>query len=325
MPRRRGCHYGARRQPCGGRGDGGGDPPLQGHSPRSGNRSYRCQSNSRQHRRWADDNRGEIVGRHRQIRHEAHRRPPRLRRGAAGTGSVVHGGTGGRRREPHRARSSRHAGDPFRDRRLQSDRPSHFADDKDLRQSGNGRAHGRAYRRRSIARPYGGPVTGRGGGPDRLNARGDLKGRADRRGAVGLSRDECQSLRTFSLVWEGLMTENAARCVAVLGRIADAGLSKLASAGLRYVELPDHAPERFAVVGEADAIIVRMTPINEELLAAAPRLRIVSRHGVGYDTVDVNALTRRGIPLTVTGDVNSGAVAEHTLALILALAKRIPV
>ena len=121
------------------------------------------------------------------------------------------------------------------------------------------------------------------------------------------------------------MTENAARCVAVLGRIADAGLSKLAAAGLRYIELPDHAPERFAAVGEADAIIVRMTPIDEELLAAAPRLRIVSRHGVGYDTVDVNALTRRGIPLTVTGDVNSGAVAEHTLALILALAKRIPV
>jgi len=118
------------------------------------------------------------------------------------------------------------------------------------------------------------------------------------------------------------MTE-VGNCVLVLGRIADAGLERLSSVGFRSVPLPDHSSERFAAVREADAIIVRMTPIDEELLKAAPRLRIVSRHGVGYDTVDLAALTRRGIPLTVTGDVNSGAVAEHTMALILALAKRI--
>lgn len=120
------------------------------------------------------------------------------------------------------------------------------------------------------------------------------------------------------------MTEAGNCCVVVLGRIAEPGLARLASAGLRSVLLPDYSSERFAAVRDADAIIVRMTPIDEELLEAAPRLRIVSRHGVGYDTVDVAALTRRGIPLTVTGDVNSGAVAEHTMALILALAKRIP-
>lgn len=115
-----------------------------------------------------------------------------------------------------------------------------------------------------------------------------------------------------------------ARTILVLGKIADAGTRRLAShGGFALIERPDHAGERFADAADADAIIVRMTPIDRELLAKAPRLRFVARHGVGYDTVDVDALTERGIPLAVTGDVNSGAVAEHTLALMLAMAKRV--
>ncbi|MEJ5177120.1 hypothetical protein [Erwinia sp. MYb416] len=52
---------------------------------------------------------------------------------------------------------------------------------------------------------------------------------------------------------------------------------------------------------------------------------MVSRHGVGYDAVDVTALNQRGIPLTIVGDVNSLSVAEHTLALLLAVAKQVRV
>ena len=113
--------------------------------------------------------------------------------------------------------------------------------------------------------------------------------------------------------------------VAIFGKINDAGTERLKAAG-RYdlIERPDHADDRIAVASRADAIIVRMTKIDAELVDAAPKLAFVARHGVGYDTVDVEALTRRGIPLALTGDVNSGAVAEHTLALMLALAKRIP-
>src|SRR5439155_5642766 len=47
----------------------------------------------------------------------------------------------------------------------------------------------------------------------------------------------------------------------------------------------------------------------------------VSRHGVGYDAVDIAALNARGIPLAIVGDVNSRAVAEHTLMLMLAAAR----
>ena len=67
---------------------------------------------------------------------------------------------------------------------------------------------------------------------------------------------------------------------------------------------------------------MRTTPINQALLQHAPALRIVARHGVGYD-VDVPALTERNIPLAVTGEVNSVPVAEHTLALMLDLAKHV--
>ncbi len=57
-------------------------------------------------------------------------------------------------------------------------------------------------------------------------------------------------------------------------------------------------------------------------IAMAPNLRIVSRQGVGYDAVDVGALNARKLPLAIVGDVNSRAVAEHTLMLMLTAARR---
>lgn len=114
------------------------------------------------------------------------------------------------------------------------------------------------------------------------------------------------------------------RKVLVLGRIHDTGVAALREAGFDVAEHPDDPPDLQALVGDAVAIVVRTTRIDADLVAAAPELRIVARHGVGYDAVDVGALTGRGIPLALTGDVNSTAVAEHTLALMLALAKRIP-
>jgi len=112
--------------------------------------------------------------------------------------------------------------------------------------------------------------------------------------------------------------------ILILGKIHDAGLDLLrAEHELSITELPDHSPELKRHLSEAHAIIVRMTKIGAEEIAAAPGLKIVARHGVGYDTVDVEALTARGIPLTIVGNVNAVAVAEHALALMLALAKRV--
>jgi D-3-phosphoglycerate dehydrogenase len=73
---------------------------------------------------------------------------------------------------------------------------------------------------------------------------------------------------------------------------------------------------------DAHAIIARATPVNREMIDSARDLCVVSRHGVGYDLVDVARLTQRGIPLTIAIHSNALSVAEHTLYLILALAKR---
>ncbi|HEV2177196.1 MAG TPA: phosphoglycerate dehydrogenase [Terriglobia bacterium] len=78
-------------------------------------------------------------------------------------------------------------------------------------------------------------------------------------------------------------------------------------------------------IRDADALIVRSaTPVTAELLERAGRLRVVGRAGVGVDNVDLNAATRRGIVVMNTPGGNATSVAEHALALLLALARRIP-
>ena len=69
------------------------------------------------------------------------------------------------------------------------------------------------------------------------------------------------------------------------------------------------------------AILGGIAKFTARIVGNASRLKIVSRHGVGYDTVDVAALTAAGIPLTVTGTANSVTVAEHSLFFMMSLAK----
>ena len=76
-----------------------------------------------------------------------------------------------------------------------------------------------------------------------------------------------------------------------------------------------------AHIVDADAITLRDARLPAALLSAAPRLKVVSRHGVGYDNVPVDACTARGIPVTVVGPVNAVSVAEQTLLLMLAAAR----
>ena len=112
--------------------------------------------------------------------------------------------------------------------------------------------------------------------------------------------------------------------VLVLGKIHPAGIERLnAASGVTVEEAPDNPPRLLERLATTDAIVVRSTRIGPEVVAAAPKLAIVARVGVGYDTVDVAALTKRRIPLALVGDVNSDAVAEHVLALMLGLAHRL--
>ena len=68
---------------------------------------------------------------------------------------------------------------------------------------------------------------------------------------------------------------------------------------------------------DADAIIAGMEKVNDDFLDKAPILGIVARFGVGYDSVDVEACTKRGIHVAHTPGVLSGAVADLTWGLIL--------
>jgi phosphoglycerate dehydrogenase-like enzyme len=71
------------------------------------------------------------------------------------------------------------------------------------------------------------------------------------------------------------------------------------------------------------AIIAGGEPYTDRVLAGLPLLRIISRNGVGYDRVDVPAATRRGVAVTITPDANHQAVAEHAMALMLAVARSV--
>jgi D-3-phosphoglycerate dehydrogenase len=113
--------------------------------------------------------------------------------------------------------------------------------------------------------------------------------------------------------------------VLVAGRIHAAGIEILHHAkGVSFDMVDEVSTESYAPkIPDADALLIRTQPLPASVVAAAKRLRIVSRHGVGFDAIDVPALEARGISLTIVGDVNSRSVAEHTLAVILALTKRL--
>ncbi len=86
--------------------------------------------------------------------------------------------------------------------------------------------------------------------------------------------------------------------------------------------MDDPSPANIAArIPEADAAIIRNAKLDAQAIGRAGKLKVVSRHGVGFDNIDVDALTEKNIPLAVIGEANSPTVAEHTLAMILSLAK----
>jgi D-3-phosphoglycerate dehydrogenase len=91
---------------------------------------------------------------------------------------------------------------------------------------------------------------------------------------------------------------------------------------LTHDQLPDGLP---AALADADALVVRSAvQVDDALMASAPKLRVIGRAGVGVDNIDAEAATRRGIVVMNTPGANAVAVAELTLALMLALARKVP-
>ncbi len=103
-------------------------------------------------------------------------------------------------------------------------------------------------------------------------------------------------------------------------------LIEAAGATLHYMaSFPSaEAVAALAAAVQPAAILSRQGPVTAAAMAAAPGLRIVARHGVGVDDVDLAEAQRRGIVVTRAPGSNTQAVAEHTLALLLALVKTLP-
>ncbi|SUB02408.1 D-3-phosphoglycerate dehydrogenase [Pannonibacter phragmitetus] len=118
------------------------------------------------------------------------------------------------------------------------------------------------------------------------------------------------------------------RTILVTGPDLDPSAKKLlAEFGYEAVHTPPYADS--GVISEylkssgAVGIVSRMGRIDESVMAGAPHLRVISKHGVGVDNIDLEAAARRGIPVLVAAGANAVSVAEHAIALLLAVVKRI--
>ena len=122
------------------------------------------------------------------------------------------------------------------------------------------------------------------------------------------------------------MTKNArAPILLSLTTMHDAGLEILRSATeLRMASALDPATLQREVVG-ADALIIRTGGVvDAALLDKGTKLKVVGRHGVGYDQIDVPAATARGIQVVYTPGANTQSVAEHVYALMIGLSRHFP-
>ncbi|NBU15924.1 MAG: phosphoglycerate dehydrogenase, partial [Actinobacteria bacterium] len=114
--------------------------------------------------------------------------------------------------------------------------------------------------------------------------------------------------------------------ILVSEELAESGLAKMRAAGHEVDVRVGLSPEelRQAIKG-AHALVVRSaTNVDDALLAAGPDLIVVGRAGVGLDNVDIEAATRRGVMVANAPESNIVSAAEHTMAMLLAVARNVP-
>jgi len=113
--------------------------------------------------------------------------------------------------------------------------------------------------------------------------------------------------------------------VLVADDVSDSGLQPLRDAGFALEKKTGLAPDALReALGESDALIVRSeTKVTAGLMDAAKKLRVIGRAGVGVDNIDLAAATARGIVVMNAPDGNTITTAEHTIALLVALARSV--
>ncbi len=112
--------------------------------------------------------------------------------------------------------------------------------------------------------------------------------------------------------------------VALIGEIHSDGIDVLKNNQCKVIDLNNTSEEKFKeILKNIEAIVVRTANLNAELLKKCPSLKIVARHGVGYDNIDINFLNNNGIALAITGTANAVSVSEHVITMFLYLCKLI--
>ena len=112
--------------------------------------------------------------------------------------------------------------------------------------------------------------------------------------------------------------------VVLLGEFHESGKELLKKNNINLVEIFKYDSNHLKkALVDCDGIGIRTSNLTEEILSSCPNLKIVARHGVGYDNVDIDYLNKKRIPLAITGKSNAVSVAEHVITLFLSLSRRI--
>ena len=111
--------------------------------------------------------------------------------------------------------------------------------------------------------------------------------------------------------------------ILVVEHIHQAGETMMAQKAELVFPEPQNLEGILAAIGDCNALVVRNTSITRQIMEAAPKLAVIGRHGVGYDTVDIRAAADLGIPVVYTPAANTESVAELAVGFILALVRKL--
>ena len=112
--------------------------------------------------------------------------------------------------------------------------------------------------------------------------------------------------------------------VAVLGKVDPKGLSFLIENEFKVIEIVSFKIQNLKEqLKDVDGILLRTTRLDKEILQHCDNLKIISRHGVGYDNVDLDFLNENKIALCITSTSNAVSVAEHVLSFFIYLTKKL--
>lgn len=106
-------------------------------------------------------------------------------------------------------------------------------------------------------------------------------------------------------------------------KIDKKGIDLLEEFGQVVIAKDNSKEELVKSIKGMDAIIIRSSQLYNEVIDAADNLKVIGRHGVGYDNIDVEYATSKGIRVVNTPTANSNSVSEHVIAMMLALSKKL--